>query len=116
MDRFRLVDRRTLLRLGPPVAFLLAATVAVLLVRSALHHNRNHSTTPATTYRRTIPVARAPTKPTASTASRSYYRIQGGDTLSSVALKFNTTIEELQALNPGVDPHALTVGQRVRVR
>ena len=51
-----------------------------------------------------------------SRSARSYYRIQTGDTFSSVALKFNTTVEQLQALNPGVDPHVLTVGQRIRVR
>jgi LysM repeat protein len=45
-----------------------------------------------------------------------YYPIESGDTFSSVALKFNTTVDELRALNPDVDPQALTVGQRIRVR
>jgi LysM repeat protein len=114
VDRFRVVDRRTLVRLGPPVAFLLAATVAVLLVRSALHHH--DSAVPATTFARTIPVAPSPKTTATSGPARSYYRIASGDTFSSVALKFNTTVEQLQALNPGVDPHVLTVGQRIRVR
>ena len=113
MDRFRLVSRQTALRLGPPVAFLLAATVAVLLVRSALHHHNDSS--PAT-FARTIPIALTPKTTATSRSARSYYRIQTGDTFSSVALKFNTTVEQLQALNPGVDPHVLTVGQRIRVR
>ena len=116
MDRFRVVDRRTLLRLGPPVAFLLAATVAVLLVRSALHHHGNDSAT----QRKALPT-RTLIASTVATLTRTppagqYYRIQSGDTFSSVALKFNTTVEQLQALNPGVDPHVLTVGQRIRVR
>jgi LysM repeat protein len=109
------IDRRTLLRLGPPVAFLLAATVAVLLVRSALHHHHD-SPAPAATRARTSPVLRATTTAAGSSRTRSYYRIQSGDTFSSVAVKFNTTVEELQALNAGVDPHVLTVGQRIRVR
>jgi spore germination protein YaaH len=115
VDRFRVVDRRTLVRLGPPVAFLLAATVAVLLVRSALHHHSATGTTSPIVVRTRDFVATTVQRSTPPPGRR-YYRIQSGDTFSSVALKFNTTVEELQALNPGVDPHVLTVGQRVRVR
>jgi len=115
VDRFRVVDRRTLLRLGPPVAFLLAATVAVLLVRSALHHHAATGTTSPIVVRTHDFVATSVQRPTAS-PGRHYYRIQSGDTFSSVALRFNTTVEALQALNPGIDPHALTDGQRVRLR
>jgi LysM repeat protein len=107
--------RRTLIRLGPPVAFLAAATVGVLLVRSALHHDR--ASTPATTTVRAGPV-RAPKSASTvrAAAAPRYYRIASGDTFSSVAVKFGTTVEKLQALNPGVDPHVLTVGRRIRVR
>jgi len=115
VDRFRVVDRRAFVRLGPPVAFLLAATVAVLLVRSALHHRRD-SSAPATTHTRTIPVSKTRAKPRVPAPAQSFYRIQSGDTFSSVALKFRTTVDRLRALNPGVDPHVLTVGQPIRVR
>jgi LysM repeat protein len=33
-----------------------------------------------------------------------------------VAIKFDTTVEQLLALNPGVEPTNLIVGQRVRVK
>ena len=114
MGRVRLVTRRNLLRLGPPVAFLLAATVGVLLVRAALHHH--HSSGPPTT---AVSAPRVPISQALTTAAPGpapqYYRIESGDTFSSVALKFNTTVDELRALNPNVDPQALTVGQRIRV-
>ena len=110
------MTRRNLVRLGPPVAFLLAATVGVLLVRAALHHH--HSSSPATTAASAprVPISQAPVTTAASGPALRYYRIASGDTFSSVALKFNTTVDELRALNPNVDPQVLTVGQRIRVR
>ena len=47
---------------------------------------------------------------------RRFYRLRTGETLSDVAIKFDTTVEQLLALNPGIQPTNLTVGQRVRVK
>jgi LysM repeat protein len=47
---------------------------------------------------------------------RRFYRLKAGETLSDVAIKFDTTVEQLLALNPGVEPTNLIVGQRVRVK
>jgi LysM repeat protein len=41
--------------------------------------------------------------------------IQSGDTLGSIALKYDTTVDELMRLNPDVDPTALRPGERIRV-
>ena len=93
-------------RYGAPAAFLLAVTIAVLLVRSGLRH---HAAPPVTTTVKTTtmaPVARRPR----------YYKLRAGETLSDVAVRFNTTVEQLLALNPRVKPTALIVGQRIRVR
>jgi LysM repeat protein len=45
-----------------------------------------------------------------------FYKLRAGETLSDVALKFNTSVEQLLALNPGIEPTALEVGRRIRVR
>jgi LysM repeat protein len=42
--------------------------------------------------------------------------VESGETLGTIADEFDTTVESLVELNPGVDPTALTVGQRIRVR
>ena len=42
--------------------------------------------------------------------------IEAGDTLADVADQFDTTVEQLLVLNPDVDPVALTIGQRIRVK
>ena len=38
-----------------------------------------------------------------------------GDTLDGIARTTGTTVEAIVRLNPGIDPEALRVGQRVRV-
>jgi LysM repeat protein len=45
-----------------------------------------------------------------------YYRLRAGETLSDVAVRFNTTVDELLTLNPKVKVNQLTIGQRIRVR
>lgn len=41
------------------------------------------------------------------------YTIRAGDTFYSLAIRFNTTVEAIQAANPGVDPNNLQIGQRI---
>ena len=101
-----------------PAAFLLALTIAVLLVRAGLGGGGgNGATTPLTgLVTESVPTTtatRTATRP--NPAAKRFYAIQQGDTLATVALKFGTTTEKLLALNPGIDPHSLTIGQRVRV-
>jgi LysM repeat protein len=97
-------------RYAAPVAFLAAVTIAVLLVRSGL--NTDSPSTPTT-------VATTSTVP-ATTATRhrrpKYYRLRAGETISDVAVRFDTTVGELMKLNPKIKPTQLTIGQRVRVR
>ena len=102
--------RVQLKRYGAPAAFLAAATIAVLLVRSGLESGS--STSPTATVATTQPAT------TAATTSRRpvYYRLHAGQTLSDVAIRFDTTVTRLLALNPRIEPTQLTVGQRIRVR
>lgn len=47
--------------------------------------------------------------PTGSSA----YTIRSGDTLFALARRFNTTVEAIIAINPGINPNRLQVGQRI---
>jgi LysM repeat protein len=98
-------------RLGAPAAFLLAATIAVLLVRSGLRTDA----APVTTAGTTTTVSTTTTAPVPPRRRR-FYRLRAGETLSDVAIRFDTTVEQLLALNPGIEPTNLVVGQRVRVK
>ncbi len=44
------------------------------------------------------------------------YTVQAGDTLGTIATENDTTVAELQELNPGVDSQSLTVGQEIKLR
>jgi LysM repeat protein len=41
--------------------------------------------------------------------------VRAGDTLDAIARSSGTTVDAIIRLNPGIDPEALRVGQRVRV-
>jgi len=51
-----------------------------------------------------------------TTPGAEYYVVVSGDTLGSIAQKYNTTVDELTTLNLGIDPTALTVGQKIRIK
>ena len=43
------------------------------------------------------------------------YTVQQGDTLSSIALKFGVSMDDLQAANPEVSPNAMSIGQVIHI-
>jgi LysM repeat protein len=83
------------------VAFLLAVTIVVLLVRSGL---REGVGTPGGA------------GVVAVTTGGHVYVAAGGDTLEAIAARLGTTPAELIRLNPGIDPGRLRVGRRLRVK
>jgi LysM repeat protein len=118
--------RRELTRYGAPVLFLLAVTIAVLLVKAGLDNGSSEDAvaTPTTTAQTTTSAAPTTTitlsdsgtvSTTTAPANAQYYVIQSGDTLGTIASNYNTTVDELITLNPGIDPSALQPGQRIRV-
>jgi LysM repeat protein len=112
----RLPRRAEVARYVAPAAFLLVVTVAVLLVRAGLEGGGGAGTTTAPVPKpRPITTRSTTTRPKPKPAARRFYTIQSGDTLEIVAARFGTTTEKLLALNPNVDPHALSVGQKIRV-
>jgi Tfp pilus assembly protein FimV len=102
-------------RLLAPAAFLLAATVAILLIRAGLADDDPAPVRPAAT---TSPARTAPQPTTTrkqAAPRRRTYTIQEGDTLDQVAFDHNTTVAQLLRLNPTIDPTNLQVGERIVV-
>jgi LysM repeat protein len=98
-------------RLAAPAAFFAAAIVLVVLVQRGLDGGASATVN-------TTPTATAPTTTggtTTETRERRIYRVRRGDTLETIAEKFDTTVDDLLRLNPDVDPLALSPGQRIRV-
>lgn len=98
-------SRTTLARIAAPIAFLLAVTIAVLLVRAGLNDADSRA-----------PAGGGPAATTRQPAGPRYYVVSAGDTLGAIARRFDSTVAELVRLNPGIDPVGLRVGDRIRVR
>jgi murein DD-endopeptidase MepM/ murein hydrolase activator NlpD len=49
----------------------------------------------------------------AAQASGPVYIVQSGDTLSYIATRFNVSVDDILAANPGVDPNFLSEGQQI---
>jgi LysM repeat protein len=47
---------------------------------------------------------------------RRNYVVKPGDSFGSIAERFGVTVDQLEQLNPEVDPQALVVGQRIKLR
>jgi LysM repeat protein len=110
------VSRRRLVRLAAPAAFLLAATIAVLLVRQGLQaDDGERPATEATTAQTTATQTRTTTTTRPPRPRQRTYTVQSGDTLDQIALDFDTTVERLLELNPDIEPTELRPGQRLRV-
>ena len=107
------MDRSRVKRWAAPVAFLAAITIGAIVVRAGFEHGTRHAKPPPATvtsktkkthhHRRRQPQVRT-------------YTVQSGDTFASIATKTGTTVTRLEQLNPGVDPTALHVGQKIRVQ
>ena len=102
-------------RILAPLAFFAAATVLIMLVNNSLNSETGGSTAPAEP-RAQATTGAAETGQTRPGRRRRFYRIREGDTLEAIAAQFNTTVDDLNRLNPGVNANALTPGQRIRVR
>jgi LysM repeat protein len=102
---------RKIAHYGAPAAFLLAVTIFVLILHGGLAgHSSKPSSHPATTTMSTSSSTR-----TTETVATQMYTIRYGDTLGAVAIHFGVTVEDILALNPGIEPTALRVGQKIKI-
>jgi LysM repeat protein len=83
-----------------PALFLVAVTLAVIGIRAALHN------------------ATTPTRPDVGHGAPTarYYRVRPGDTLAAVAAKTGVPAARLRHLNPKLQPTALFIGERIRLK
>ena len=43
------------------------------------------------------------------------YTVKSGDTISSIALKFGVSMDDLQAANPEISPNSMSIGQVIKI-
>jgi LysM repeat protein len=113
-------------RYAAPAAFLLAATLAVLLIRSGLEAGGTSSTravqVPTSPTKRVV-TTKAKTKTTTaksttstSASSPQFWIVKPGDTFGVISSKSGVPVAQLQRLNPNVSSTSLFIGERIRLR
>lgn len=102
-----------------PAAFLLAATIAIVLIRSGLESG---SSAPAPRTLPTIPRKHVATT-TATTTARSatkgaakFWTVQAGDTFGVISSKTGVPVATIEQLNPNVKSTSLFIGEKLRLR
>jgi LysM repeat protein len=104
-------QRRQLVHFGAPALFLLSITIVVLIIHGGFGGGEKATTTTraaSTSVTTAVTTSAKPTKPRV-------YTIKSGDTLGAIAYRFGVTVDDIMALNPGIDPNSLRVGQKIKV-
>jgi len=112
------VPRRNLTHYAAPAAFLLAVTIAVLLIRSAMTSGETAgptTTLPPPPVRKTVATTTTKKRPTKPAAPR-IYTVVAGDTFEVISSKTGVPVARIANLNPNADSNALFIGQKLRLR
>lgn len=120
------MSRRQWKRYLAPAAFLLAATIAVVLVRSGLEAGDSPVNTPVSvptvplkhTVTKTAPktTTKAKTKTKPKPAAQRFWTVQAGDTFGVISSKTGIPVATLQQLNPKMRSTSLFIGEKIRLR
>jgi peptidoglycan DL-endopeptidase CwlO len=104
-----------------PAAFLLAVTVAVVLVRAGIesgHHGTTES--PPASVAETTTTAPPPTTTARATTTvapkKAYWTVKAGDTFAVIAAQTGVSIATIEQLNPTAKSTSLYIGQKIRTR
>ena len=110
--------RLSFARFLAPLA-LIAFTVAVLAIVMGSGVTGDDSTSESAGTR-DLPAATDRTTTTSTEQKQKQipktYTIKANDTLSGIAARWGTTVEQLQELNPELDPQGLVAGQKIKLR
>ncbi len=109
-----------------PAAFLLAVTLAVVLVRAGLESGSGRTpvaetvtgdtTTSSSAGRTTTAKTTTSTTTKKPSAAKRYWTVQAGDTFGVIATKTGVPVATIEQLNPTVKSTSLFIGERIRVK
>jgi LysM repeat protein len=105
--------RRSPARLLAPVALVVSLAAVAIVVSNSTGNDDNGGDGGNAT--RTVE-PRPPQQQQRQRPQRTFYRVRLNDTLGLIAEQTGVPVEQLEALNPELDPQNLIVGQRIRLR
>lgn len=91
-----------------PLGLIGVLIVALMLVRDALEPQSPAAAEPT--------VTATATTPTLDASVPAFYSIRRGDTLSAIAERYGVTTDYIVQLNPNLNPMALAVHAKIRLR
>jgi LysM repeat protein len=106
-------------RYAAPAGFLLAATLAVVLIHSGLE---NGGSSPRTTTAPPGPAKHVETTgtkkkaPTRSASTQRFWTVQAGDTFGVISSKSGVPVATIEQLNPKVKSTSLFIGEKLRIK
>jgi LysM repeat protein len=107
-------------RYAGPAAFLLAATIAILLIRSGLQAGSSPAQTQApvpTVTRKQVATTTARTTTTKTKkAAQRFWTVQAGDTFAVISTKSGVPVATIERLNPNAKSTSLFIGEKLRLR
>lgn len=112
---------RSLSRWLAPLALLASLLAVLFVVSTTTSDEEGDGGGGPTTAERREARGQTDTNPTATGArtstsrQRRIYTVGPGDTLALISERTGVSVEELQELNPRVDPNNLTVGEKIRL-
>ena len=102
-----------------PAAFLLAATIAILLIRSGLQAGasspRSTAATP-TQPRKTVSAPTTTDRTTTPKAGPRFWTVKAGDTFGVISSQSGVPVATIEQLNPNVKSTSLFIGQKLKLR
>ena len=101
-------------RLLAPAALVVVAIAFLFVLATSTTDSGDDGDKASQTTERTNTETTAKRKPAKRRAST--YTVKTGDTLGAIAEKTGLDVEELQLLNPELDPQALVSGQKIKLR
>ncbi len=98
-----------------PAAFLLAVTIAVVLIRAGMNAGDNGGKQSGAV---TAPRRHVTTTPAGSPAAarRRFWTVRAGDTFGVISTKTGVPVATIVRLNPKASSTSLHIGERVRLK
>ena len=106
-------------RYAAPAAFLLAATIAIVLIRSGVEAgdpSRPATTVATSTPRKHVATTATTTPTTTASAVKRFWTVQAGDTFGVISSKSGVPVATIEQLNPNVHSTSLHIGEKIRLK
>jgi LysM repeat protein len=107
-------------RYAAPAGFLLAATIAVVLIHSGLQSggSSSGSTPPAvsTGPGRHVVTTTTVAGTTPTSTAKKYWTVRAGDTFGVISTKTGVPVATIERLNPNTHSTSLFIGEKIRIQ